>query len=300
MKKHVAYLIVAILLSAVVLHAQQTGEAPFSALANELKTATHRWAGDKQSLSKIFDDERRRLGTQFESELITWLADSPEKHYWISLFLEHEGYLHGNKRLPELSLLIKQQGLTLVQGKNDDDSKGYFIGLSITAAILSDELGLRLLASSYKTNAETLLARDASLSGHIPAVSQAERRRYDEIVTIRRGVTTVFGQAPPVVADTNPPPHAPVTGGILNGRALRLPKPSYPKAAREVGASGTVEVRVVIDETGKVIYSHAISGPPELRKVSEDAAARSEFSPTKLAGAPVKVSGIIQYNFVHR
>jgi hypothetical protein len=37
---------------------------------------------------------------------------------------------------------------------------------------------------------------------------------------------------------------------------------------------------------------------PDLWKVSEDAASQSEFSQTKLAGQPVKVSGVIQYNFI--
>ena len=302
MNKYFAYIIAIVLVSAVVLHAQQPDEAPFAAFTKEVNGTSHRWAGEKHSLSKKFDDERRRLGDRFETELLKWLGDDPEKHYWVSLFIESDSYLHGNKRLPELSLLIKQQGLSLVQGKSDDQSQGYVIGLSITAAILSDELGLRSLARHYKSTAERLLLSDPSLAGHIPALSEADRRRYDEIKSvIRRGITTVVGASanPPVDrGDTNSPPHAPITGGVLNGKALKLAKPTYPRAARETGASGTVQVRVVIDETGKVIYAKAISGHPDLWKVSEDAASQSEFSPTKLAGEPVKVTGVILYNFI--
>ena len=302
MNKYFAYMIAVVLVSAVVVHAQQPDEAPFAAFTKEIMGTSHRWAGEKHSLSKMFDDERRRLGDRFETELLKWLGDDPEKHYWVSSFIESDDYLHGNKRLPELSLLIKQQALSLVQGKSDEQSQGYVIGLSITAAILSDELGLRSLASHYKWTAERLLGSDPSLAGHIPAMSEADRRRYDDIKSlVRPGVTTVLGSSsnPPLDgADTNPPPHAPITGGILNGKALKLARPTYPSAARESGASGPVQVRVVIDETGKVIYAKAISGHPDLRKVSEDAALRSEFSPTKLAGQPVKVSGVIQYNFV--
>jgi hypothetical protein len=302
MNKYFAYMVAVVLVSAVVLHAQEADEAPFAAFTKEVKGTSHRWAGEKHSLSKMFDDERRRLGDRFETELLKWLGDDPEKHYWVSSFIESDSYLHGNKRLPELSLLIKQQGLSLVQDKSDDQSQGYVIRLSITAAILSDELGLRSLASHYKSMAERLLVTDPSLAGHIPAVSEADRRRYDDIKSvIRRGGTTVLGASanPPVdKGDTNLPPRAPITGGILNGKAIKLAKPSYPRAARETGASGTVQVRVVIDETGKVIYAKAMSGHPDLWKVSEDAASQSEFSPTKLAGQPVKVSGFIQYNFV--
>src|SRR5687768_3801879 len=298
-----AYIVAAILLSAIVLHAQQPDEAPFAAFEKEITESSHRWSGEKQSLSKMFDDERRRLGPRFESELLKWIGTDPERHYWISLFLESESYLHGNKRLPELSLLIKQQGLALVDGRTDDESRGYVVGLSMTAAILSEELGLSHLASVNKTRAEGLLLSDPSLRGYIPAVSEEARRRYDQILPIvRRGVTTVLGASPtPSIGDsTHPRLRAPISGGVLNGKALKLAKPYYPQSARDSGASGTVVVQILIDETGKVISARAISGHPDLQKVSEDAALESEFSPTRLEGKPVKVTGVIQYNFVYR
>ena len=302
MIKRITYLIAALLLAVVVSHAQETGEPSFVALDNELRSEPHRWAGDKESLSRIFNEERKRLGPRFENELLKWLGNDPEKHYWISLFLEWEVYLHGSKRLPQTSLLIKQQGLTLVQDKDDDESKGYFIGLNITAAILSDELGFRALASFHKSEAEDLLHRDPSLSSHIPAVSEAERRRYDEIrPPVRSGVTTHLPRPPRVVpVDTNPPPPARVTSGMINGKATKLVKPEYPAAARAARVSGTVQVQVVFDETGKVIWAKAVTGHPVLQRASEDAAWQSEFSPVKLSGQPVKVSGFIIYNFVAR
>lgn len=114
--------------------------------------------------------------------------------------------------------------------------------------------------------------------------------------------TVVIGNTPDDAVDhnTTSPYGAPISGGVLNGRAIKLPKPKYPKAARESGASGTVVIRVLIDENGKVIDAKAISGHPDLREASEEAASRAEFTPTTLAGRPVKVSGTIQYNFVAR
>ncbi len=88
-----------------------------------------------------------------------------------------------------------------------------------------------------------------------------------------------------------------VSKGVLNGSAISLPKPAYPPAARAVGASGAVNVQVTIDEDGNVISATAISGHPLLRSVSADAARLSKFKPTLLMGHPVKVSGIIVYNF---
>src|SRR5947208_14480658 len=38
-----------------------------------------------------------------------------------------------------------------------------------------------------------------------------------------------------------------VSEGVINGTAISLPVPAYPAAAKAVGASGTVDVQVVID-----------------------------------------------------
>lgn len=89
-----------------------------------------------------------------------------------------------------------------------------------------------------------------------------------------------------------------VKGGILNGRALVLEKPAYPAEARRKRASGAVTVQVTISENGNVIFACAVSGARELQRASENAAYRSKFAPTTLSGQPVKVSGIITYNFV--
>lgn len=89
----------------------------------------------------------------------------------------------------------------------------------------------------------------------------------------------------------------PLSGGVLNGKAKKLPAPTFPAAARAVGASGRVNVQVLIDETGRVASAEPIAGPPLLRSASRTAACGSEFLPTQLSGKPVKVSGIITYNF---
>ena len=100
-----------------------------------------------------------------------------------------------------------------------------------------------------------------------------------------------------------PPPPAPrpllkpVSGGVLNGTALSLPAPYYPDTARRLRMTGVVVVEVVVDEMGKVISAHATSGPSPLRDVAVQAALKARFSPTKLSGQPVKVSGVINYKF---
>ena len=86
-------------------------------------------------------------------------------------------------------------------------------------------------------------------------------------------------------------------GGVLNLKAISLPKPEYPKEAKNTDASGSVTVQVKLNEEGNVIEAKACSGHPLLRKPSVEAALQAKFKPTLLTGIPIKVSGVILYNF---
>jgi TonB family protein len=76
-----------------------------------------------------------------------------------------------------------------------------------------------------------------------------------------------------------------------------LPKPEYPAIAKASHASGTVVVQVTVDEIGKVISAHAVSGHPLLQAAAVKAAYQARIEPTKLADRPVKVTGTLTYNF---
>lgn len=122
-----------------------------------------------------------------------------------------------------------------------------------------------------------------------------------------RGVHGGTGNTPVVnMPDLPPPPPAPQPvvpkvvriSRVLNSQALELPKPNYPPLAKEIRQQGTVTVQVLIDESGNVVSATAISGPPLLLAESRKAAMRARFSPTIIGDQPVKVSGVITYNFV--
>jgi TonB family protein len=87
------------------------------------------------------------------------------------------------------------------------------------------------------------------------------------------------------------------TAGVVNGKATYLPIPQYPAAARVVGINGEVDIEVTIDEVGKVVSARAVKGPSLLRDAAERAAWQARFSPTLLSKVPVKVTGVIVYNF---
>ncbi|HEY6660393.1 MAG TPA: TonB family protein [Pyrinomonadaceae bacterium] len=89
----------------------------------------------------------------------------------------------------------------------------------------------------------------------------------------------------------------PIEGGVLNSKAISLPKPVFPEEAKRVKASGKVTVRVVVDENGKVISAKATDGPLPLREAAEAAARQAIFAPTTKDGITVKVAGVLLYDF---
>ena len=95
-----------------------------------------------------------------------------------------------------------------------------------------------------------------------------------------------------------PRPVAPISGGVLNGKAITLARPEYPAEARANGDAGMVKVQILIDETGNVSSAEAVEGPSTLRAAAVAAALQSRFTPTRLMGQPIKVAGVIVYNFV--
>ncbi|HEX3253207.1 MAG TPA: energy transducer TonB [Pyrinomonadaceae bacterium] len=108
-----------------------------------------------------------------------------------------------------------------------------------------------------------------------------------------------------VVTDDNPPPPPEppkppkvVSKGVITGLAIYLPKPAYTEIARRARAQGSVSVQVLIDESGRVVSAKALSGSPFLTLEAQKAALQARFAPTLLSNQPVKVSGVITYNFV--
>jgi TonB family protein len=123
-----------------------------------------------------------------------------------------------------------------------------------------------------------------------------------------RGVPGGTGNTPVVDMVEPPPPAAPnptpvvpkviKISRVLNGEARLLPKPNYPPLARQIRLQGSVNVQVLIDETGRVVSAKAMSGHPLLVPEAQRAAMMARFSPTIIGEQPVRISGVIIYNFV--
>ena len=89
----------------------------------------------------------------------------------------------------------------------------------------------------------------------------------------------------------------PVEMGVLNTKAVELPKPQYTEEAKRIHASGRVTVKVVVDVNGKVVSAMAVDGPVPLRQAAEDAARKAVFNPFTEGGIIVKASGVLTYDF---
>jgi periplasmic protein TonB len=111
------------------------------------------------------------------------------------------------------------------------------------------------------------------------------------------------GTTPPKVEDppreeTVRPSTLKVSSGVMVSKIVSLPKPVYPIIAKNIRAQGPVNVQILVNEDGKVISAQAVNGHPALTRAAVDAALRARFTPTMLSNQPVKVQGVITYNFV--
>ena len=132
-------------------------------------------------------------------------------------------------------------------------------------------------------------------------------RNRDATTVAGPGVpSTVTGPVQPsrqVVTIEEPPPAAEpkvlkiISKGVITGQAISLPQPAYPAMAKQIRVFGRVSVQVLIDEEGRVISAKALDGHPLLAPAAQKAAMQAKFRPTLLSQVPVKVSGVITYDF---
>lgn len=120
-----------------------------------------------------------------------------------------------------------------------------------------------------------------------------------KVRAVREPVSLTFGE--PEAARVQPPAYEevenfPISGGVLDRKAVEKPEPEYPPTGTPRG-DATVVVQVMVDEAGRVLRATAVSGNPLLRQAAVEAARKARFTPTLLSGKPVKVTGTLNYHF---
>jgi TonB family protein len=195
-------------------------------------------------------------------------------------------------RLPDSSCNDFMQSLNLrlpesAQAMSPTDDKGRYLAFSAPP-----HYAVETFDKGVKENDLLVPVRVAFYSRELyeAEVAKANKASEGETATTKKEPTPDRGGIAPITGAT-------IGGGVLNGRALALPQPAYPAIARATHASGTVTVQVVVDEEGNVISARAVSGHALLQAASVAAARNAKFPPTLSEGKPVKVTGVITYNF---
>jgi TonB family protein len=159
----------------------------------------------------------------------------------------------------------------------------------------SKMLGLAIALSTFGLG---VAATTVWIAYHAPAAVVLAPRLETRQVIVAERAEPYAENSTPCAAASSINNGKPIRGGILQGKAISKPQPAYPPAARAEGVSGTVQVEIVVDECGNVASALAISGPPLLQQAAVDAAMKMRYTPTRLSGQPVKVSGTVAYNFL--
>jgi len=167
-------------------------------------------------------------------------------------------------------------------------------------------------AEEAQTTQKRLTEEAAQKKEQDKKAPQEAKAKDDEQKSVTSPIGEVTLDAPVRVPDSNPneatirpsppkptptPRKMVVSGGVLNGKVVSKPQPSYPEAAKAARVSGVVAVEVLVDEEGKVIEAKALSGNPLLRDPAVEAARKARFAPTRLRGEAVRVRGVITFNF---
>jgi hypothetical protein len=165
------------------LHAQssQPEAKPFGRIEGQLAEQDREWATDNARLARLFAADRKALGARFQTELLKWLGRDIDKHYWVACYLVEPGYLNGLPQMPELALLILEQGLTLPETESCNR-----VSVHMVAAVVAAKLGLVELAMAHKGQAESLVREDRTLAGCRPAMSDDDRRIYSNLAETTR------------------------------------------------------------------------------------------------------------------
>lgn len=255
---------------------------PFENFSKAVEEQQGGFNGNKENLSKVFNQERIRLGDKFETELWKYIGDDIEKHYWLNSFVESDSYLHGNKSLPELAFKIRRKGLNLLNKKDDKRSLGRKVTLNRKQAIYYHNIGKRDLAIKSKDTAEAILKESDEISAYVGGFT-----RLSKCIYLNLEGDTSFCEK-----ESQKPIETIVSSGYVNGIAVELLQPENFQKLK-----GEVHIKVLIAENGEVISAEAIKGLKELFDVSVKAAKAAKFQPFTLSGKPTKRSGVIVYRF---
>lgn len=154
-------------------------QQPFANLDAHLAKNNLEFDNDEQTV-KLFNQERMRLGANFETELWKYLGDNLAKHYWISGFVEYDDYLQGNKPLPQLAFKIREKAVELSVANDDYPSLGMKFTMLRDIAVYLYLAGKRESAIAHKRKAE-IIYKEIKDFGVVGATTEYVMCIYDNL-----------------------------------------------------------------------------------------------------------------------
>jgi TonB family protein len=188
---------------------------------------------------------------------------------------------------------LEQQGREERARKQAELTRGAVLSMDRAIQIATSQVPGKVFACSLGRDGDKLFYHVVIISGD----GDKSTTTYVWVSAIDGQILKTEKEDRKEEAATEPGQRAPISGGVLNGKATSLPQPAYPEIARAAHASGEVIVQVTVDETGNVVAARAVSGHQLLLAAAVTAARQARFTPTRLNGEPVKVMGVLIYNF---
>lgn len=158
--------------------------------------------------------------------------------------------------------------------------------------------GVSLIALGIRSGDTTTTQKGMDSLTKFAELAPEDQPFRDSVLEVVNFAASSTGQAQPDESAPDLTGKRPLQGSVLNGKAVSLPKPSFPAVAKFARATGSIKVQVLIDESGQVAKIISAVGHPLLRAAAADAALEAKFTQTTVNGVPQTVTGTIIYNFL--
>ena len=203
--------------------------------------------------------------------------------------------------------ILNGKAVSLPKPEYPESARAAHIGGRVAVDVTVDEQGLVTSAVAAPNDERTTFNANGEREPPMPVDASLREAAERAALMARFSPTFLNGVLVKVtgrivynfVADNSDKPArvGEVFGPSLNSRAIELPDPGYPLAARAVGASGSVTVHVVLAPDGSVISAQALSGHPLLRSAAVEAVKGARFKPAVLGTTPTRDEGVVIYVF---
>ena len=183
----------------------------------------------------------------------------------------------------------------------------YFVSIAVVGTLFA--IGHELFAQPVGGGAIVAIDEGAASSGpkakeNAGAGTSNKKYTTQTKSTKSGGARAGKGKPAPIPGQLRSPEPRPYSGPVLgdkytflNFEVISAEKPIYRRAAKQAGASGLVQVEVLIDENGDVLTARARTGNKLLWDEAERAALASKFNKPTDNGRPARAMGFLVYRF---